>query len=501
MVVNNATLDWTGPKRLAWFKREAKSSFPLRPGPRQCPKKCNNCFRRNPDDETEQVRSLIDLKSFENMLLRKTNWFCQYQTMQYHPGQVENLKRVLESHRDQPVIYIVGANHYRDMKCIETMLNLVKLRKPDLLNNKTVEENTIIDNLNEKKSVAILIKLKSCPNGRDESRDSFGFSPNSVRKAIEIIMDSSKNQQSGLNPIIVPMAITKDHDKSAFYGLGLGSICIQILEAYPMNSYLEKLTTSCPATHLTQHLYHDISMNCIILPTHLVAFIILYLERENGVTRLDLVEYLDWLRNYSINTNMQIGFTGKSEDALEFSLSILRDYLCLIEGQYYIAKDHEKLMDYADLVIPIVAYHGLIARAILTENNCDSQFDPLLRLTEEARIEVNRDKVIEIVERLAGSIERSVACRRPCDTIENKTLEVFETMRTCGRYFAIKEPKFQPAKNMPLWAGDFEDDYDDNYYDRNKDNPAFQTRLILTQRKQKLDHLNLLMNALESFII
>lgn len=457
---------------LAFYKAKATKTLPLRPGPIQCIRNCANCVSRS-DKISSDREEIISSISYDDLITRKSLKFQSYQTIQYHPGQIDILKASLSS--SSATIYVVGLTNSHDINYLQMLLSHVGL--PNLTKLDRYSHEVI-------KNSYITIRFKTCSDVIGESQPL--LSPVELRDYLTPFFDQ--------NFTAVPVIITKDHSKVTI--LGTGSLCIQVLEPYNTSVYKPNIEISNISTHFVQHLYYDMSINAGVLPTHLVAFILLYSDCDYPINKKRLIDYFDWFRTSAIDTSMKICCTGETEDIVSFGLSVLNDYIDCREHTYRV-RNTSALLSYARLIIPFIAYQAIVSRAILEEHNCKEKGEIMTSFRPSIRIKVLKDKVVETSERLAEVLETRLPIRRPCMTITSCITATMEKMLSFGRYIKIEEPTMRPRYKC-AWAGDSDDD--DDYWLRNRSNPALMSWIILTQRDYRLDRLNLMMNSLDLFL-
>lgn len=465
-------------EKIAFFKLRPGQQIPKRPGAIQCIKNCSRCLSSSAElTKDEFDLEILSLSTYDNFLLRKRIWFTPYQSVQYHLGQIEILKTTMKRDTSIKTLFILATDNPDDLILFNDILSFKHLPTAHKVDNQN-----ILGSLEKFEAAAILVKFKSCPDresffGRGKRRllDEFSDLNQSLRPLV-----TSINEKQNTNFNIVIIVVTKDHDNLVVPGIG--SMCFNILEPY---------TERRKAEHFISHLYYDITRGAGILAPHVVAFLILYLNREDGVTLEDLTEYMEFFRKISIELDMQFAFTGSSHHAVKFGLEILRKYIRNY-GQTYSAMNHQALVEYADLVTPLVAYQGLISHAIMMVYN---DYDCHTNKNLAPSMRVNRDDVLETSQFHAKELEDIVPCRRPCLTSDLQIQEVFDYMCTSRHYFKIEEPKIKQRRPC-AWAGESDDD--EEYFLENQDNPAFQTWIVLSEKPDRIDKLNLFMNATKS---
>ena len=470
-----------------FFKTQPTHTLPLRPGPVQCVRNCTNCIIKHDYPIDTDTENIIAIKSYENLVIRKSLWFSKYQSIQYHPGQIELLKRTIWSERSQLNIYVVAATRLEDLKFLKMVMSHERVPRMHLIDSESASK---LDFIELRKHVLVPIKMKSCTvrNGSQENL----LEVRGLRDFLEPIVGKVMNN-SDYQVNIVPVVISKDHDKPVFFGIG--SVCIQVLEPYSLREYVNNLRTSHVTGHLVQHLYYDLARNVARLPCHIVAFLLLYLDRSDGVAHKDLVEYLEWFKK-AAELNMQTAFTGDHDDIIKFALMVLKDYVHIdSKSLIYRTVNIDALTDYANSITPNIVYYGIISRAILMLHNRDEKNTLMIKFSPNVRVRVMRDDVLELAESMAESMDNFIPCRRPCSTVNSCILDVFSQMRTFGHYFKVDEPRVCPRTGF---AGDY--DSDEDYFLSKRDDPAFKSWITLTQRAHRLDRLNLFVNAIESYL-
>lgn len=473
-------------QKIAFFKLRPSRQILKRPGAVQCIRNCSRCLAGSDTIKDELDEERLSLLTYDSLLLRKSKWFSSYQTILYHLAQTELLKTTLKRDISTKTIFILSTLNQSDVDLLNEILSLQNLPIAH-----KVEDRNLLDVLGKHRFVVVPIKFRSCPDGisffgANKQKPCFEFTD--LKHILHPLVKSIQEKQD-LKINCVPVVITKDHEN--FSIPGSGSICVQILEPYSLNNYVERTLHIEPTEHFSLHLYHDISRGAAVMPAHIVAFLILHLNREDGVAFKDLVDYMEFFKRISIEVDMQLAFTGSSTHAVEHGLEVLKEFIRETR-KTYLARDHSALMDYAYLVTPLVAYQGIISRAILIEYNESNFLNSKTVLTSGMR--VMRDRVLETCQFLANSIETIIPCRRPCLTREFQTQEVLTYMNTSRHYFRIEEPKLKPKKAC-AWAGESDDD--EEYFLSNQNNPAFQTWIVVSEKPQRVDRLNLFMRAIE----
>lgn len=444
--------------------------------------------------------NLLTMKSFDNLVARKGMKFSQYQSIQYHTGQTEVLKCSLI--KKIPTVYFVGLTDHKDLDFLNKVLTHVSLQPVGALST-SVSGDDLVETIKSAKdsahlSLAVPIQVRSCVT-KNHLLSKTGAPCFKTLAARNLLIPSitTAKREICYDFNVVTASITKEHDDPQFYGLG--SLCIQISEAFSLQSYISRLHIEDRSSHLVKHLCFDISRISAAFAPNLVAFIILYIEKDQGPTLEDLMTNIDWFRKTSIDTDLQIGFSGDTQCVVEFALLILRDFIKFdSKSSTFSVKVPEKLLDYACLVIPRIAFYGVIARAVLVEFRKSPGNQIVSALSSQYRIRVMKDNVMNISHGYADSIERLFPCRRPCTTIEQALSDALEQMNQFGKYLKVEEPQACRQPSKMRWAGDSDDD--EEYFWRNRNNPALKTWLLLTQRQYRLDRLNMFINAIDEFI-
>lgn len=481
------------PKELATFKYAPSKTIPTRQGPVQCIRNCTNCILNQNYDEDAEVENVIAIRSYDDLVQRQSIWISQYQTVQYHLGQVDVLKQTLKTIGPTLTIYVVATNRLKDIEILKKVLSREKLPSARLQVGSTLDPVRLRSD-STPSHIIVPIKLISCvtsvelEDGLLEVKD--------LRDLLASIVGELQAPGSELKIAIVPVAISKDHDKSTLFGVG--SICVQIMQPYPIQEYLQNARTHNKTNHLVQHLYHDLSLYSPRLPSQMVALLLVYLERPCGVSREDLVDYMEWFKKSSMEFDLHLAFTGETDQAIDFALLILEDYVQYDPDELvYRAKNIDALTYYASAMIPNLAYYGLISRAMLILYNRDDSNAPLVRFSPGVPVKVMRDDLLELGQDIAARLDNLLPCRRPCVDIRTSLVASFNSMMTFGKYFRIQEAHARQSKGLG-WLGDY--DSDEEYFLSKRDDPAFKAWVILTQRPYRLDRLNLFVNVVEAYL-
>jgi hypothetical protein len=477
----------TMPKELANFKYAPTKSLPSRPGPVQCVRNCTRCILNSSYDEDADVENLIAIKSYDDLVQRKSLWISKYQTIQYHLGQVDVLKQSLRIIKPDLVIYAVAATRFNDLDYFRTVLNHEKMPRARVWSGNFELDSKI-------NHIIVPIRLISCFT-KVIAGDGL-IEANEFRAFLDPLVNKIDSSRSSVTKAIVPVTISKDHDLARLFGMG--SICVQIMQPYPMNDYLNNAGTLDKTSHLVQHIYHDLSRYSARLPTHVVALLLVYLDRPHGVSREDLIDYMDWFRRSSMEFDLHMAFTGESIKAIEFALLVLEDYVQYDATEFvYRPRNIEALTYYASGMISNFAYFGLISKTILVLHNRNEDNTPLARFSAEKQIKVMKDDLLELAQDMAEKLDSLLPCRRPCVDISTALVASFNSMMTFGKYFSIREAYARPNKGLG-WLGDY--DSDEEYFLSKRDDPAFKPWVLLTRRPYRLDRLNLLMNTIEAYL-
>lgn len=422
--------------------------------------------------------------SYDDLIRRQSVWFSSHQSIQYHVGQFKVLQTDLQD-ISKETIFVVALTNPSDVKFLDLAL---KHSISNKINLDVIAPGAPLDTLTYEDNHYKTIPLLYQSHPSDFSKNSSLFGPRKLDNFLEPIIESLKGDRE-LDIQIALAVITKDHDRRILPGLG--SVCIQMLEPFSLQDYLRNALTDHPSSHLVCHIYHDVALSAAILPTQLVAFLILYLEREDGVTLEELIKYTKWFRNISIDINMHMAFIGEGRQIVEFGLLMLDNLINKSKG-YYKPKDFASLSDYASPITALIAYQGIISRAILVEHNKSKLTIDTVFLPGDS-VRVARDDVISTSGKIAGRLELFIVTRKPCIDVETMIKQEMSKMQLSGRYFAIQEPKINATKTQAFWAG--EEDSDEEYFEMNKNKDAFKTWIQLTSNPERLDRLNMFINA------
>lgn len=432
----------------------------------------------------------MSLMSYEDLVQRDSLWLTKFQTIQYHPGQISLLRQTVYKLEPSLLIYVVAATERVDLDYLAKVLSREKLPVGDI-----VESGRKIQ-YGQKGHFTIPIEMRSCPV---DAKQSGLFNVRQLLDTLEPMVDRLNQlifEKNIPNIVIAPVALTKEHEESS--RLDIGSFCVQILEPYSLNEYIANLKSRYRTGHLIQHLYHDLALNGARMPSNVVAFLIMYLDRPTGVSHDDLIEYIDWLRKSAMTFNLHLAFTGSSHDVLEFALVALARFIRQDAATGVITVvNFEALAEYASPIVTNVAYYGVISRAILMLHNRNEKNSLRNNLGPSEEIKVMKDDLIELSGDLAASFDTKIPCRPPCKTVQTCINDAFTWMQTCAHYFRIQEARIRQSAGR-AWAGDY--DSDEEYFMSRRDDPAFKPWVILTQRPYRLDRLNLFMNAVEPFL-
>lgn len=495
-------------RRIAAYKIEPTRSLPMRPGPLQCIRNCSNCVPNVINGEMiyPQVDSL-NIKTFDNLLIRTGKHSSSYHSIQYHSGQLDVLKQARKVNPCKLFIYIVALNKDTDVDYFKFVLEHGKsdikfdLPLPEFFfyeDRDTIREylwpNFYLNP--DKNNITILVQRTTCVVRTSQRIKSY-FDIEEIRDFLNTLMGIISDEGKEFDSLIVPVSVTKDHDIVTKFGYGCGSVAVQIMEPFLLSPCLKFYTESLDMTNMTVHLYYDLFHNAIILAPNMVAFLILFLHRpEVGIQLHDLEVFMKWFIDSAIDIDLHYGFSGHIDDSIDYSLVLLQPYIKQNINGSVLVKNEDGLMDYANIVIPIVAYYGIIARSIIIEHNIAKPDEILTNFDENVGIEVNKDKVLKTAVHLGILLESTLPCKKPCITIEARVNEVFEQMSRVRRFFQIKQAN-NPYKVG--WTGDIE--VDENYSQSFRENYHFEPSLVVTKNVHRLDRLNLFMNAINSYII
>lgn len=488
-------------RNVADFKVRPTSALPIRPGPLQCIRNCPTCTCRQPQEGDSRDRerdhsgnqetfdeSMAHIKSYENLLIKARILFCPYQSVQYHPAQFDLLKRNLKSAGASRIIYIVATNDLKDLHYFGKVVDHVRLEpRPVAIANKA-------DNLLDRTEQALVIPLhyRSCVTDAKEVASNNLFDIKDVADSLEVLIDKCQFEPDD-DLKIVPCVITKDHNKNLPFGIG--SICIQVQEPYSVQSYLKMIDSSNPSEHIAQHILHDIATNIPLLPTHIIAFLLLNLDRDNGPDFQDLVKSYRWFDKNRMGLNLHFGFTGDAECIVRFALFVLKDFISS-ELDTYRVINTEALMAYGNTLLPNIAPISLLSRAILTANNACESNEMIFKFEPDRKVRVLKDVTMDTFLGLIEEIESVIPLRRPCDKLENFVDRTLDNVKTYFRFFRLEIPmRFRRDNAQMRWGFDIEED--DVYREAQLNNPIFKDWINVTQRSNRLDQLNLFVNAIE----
>lgn len=472
--------------RVAFYKYMPTCNIPHRKGPLQVIRSCQSCIRDTRVPLGDGLDDVLPFMCYDDLVMRNSIWFSSYQSIQYHTGQFEVLRASLLSVQ-MNTLFVVAQTNLTDIKFLESAL------KHSISSN--IQLHTIVSeakfdtsNLDHDHYQAFPLLYQSCPSEISTKNASFG--PSKLDRFLDQMFEKVTDVE-GRNFRIVVVVITKEHDKRMLPGLG--SVCIQMLEPFSLQDYARNTNTAYLSKHLVKHIYFNVAQSAAILPSQIISFLLLFLEREEGVSLDDLIKYTDWFRKLSLDIDMHLGFTGHTTDIVKFGLFMLKS-LIYKSGNYYNPKDFKRLATFANPVTALIAYQGIIARAILVEHNkidltcSETVFRP------DISVRVVRDDVISTGKLLAENLELILPCRKPCVDDETMLNQELSKMQLSGRYLLIQEPKINVKASRTFWAG--EEDSDEEYFEMNKDKDAFKTWIQLTTDPQKLDRLNLFINAI-----
>lgn len=480
------------PKELAVFKFAPSRTSLVRSGPVQCIRNCPNCILNQIFDDDADAENVIAIKSYDDLVSRKSLWSPKYQTIQYHLGQIDVLKHSLRTIEPKLVIYVIAATRLKDIVYFKQVISHEKLPKASIHSGPDLDLNKFL--LEPRTSQIIVpIRIISCYTNIESEPGLLGV--DGLRNLLAPLTGVTDSARIGLQTVIVPVMISKDHDRAGL--IGLGSVCIQIMQPYPLDEYLRNARAEDKTVHLVQHLYHDLSVYGSSLPCQVVALLLVYLDRPLGVSRDDLVDYMLWLKRSSMELSIHMSFTGQVEQIIDFALMVLKDFVHYDPIELvYRPKDTDALSQYASALIPNLAYYGIISKSILLLHNENETTSQQVRFTPECPIKVMKDDLIELAEDMAKEIDSLVPCRRPCIDFGTSVQNSFNSMVTFGKFFRVQEPRAKQARSG--WLGDY--DSDEEYFLSKRNDPAFKPWVILTQRPYRLDRLNLFMNVVEAYL-
>lgn len=484
-------------KRLiADFKFRPTSAPPVRQGPLQLIRTCPTCSSRQhqsydePNQQNQDGRndyydeSMSMIKSYENLLLKRKIPLCPYLSVQYHPGQFDLLKANLSSGPPSCVLYVVAINDLKDLYYFKQVLDYVHMTPEPV--TITTKKKTLLDI--KERAIVIPLRYTTC-SGQTKGEL---FNVRDVADIIEPLVDKCQFE-SGYDLRIVPAVITKDHNKNLIPALG--SLCIQVHEPYSVQSYLRMVNSSHPSDHIARHILHDIATQIPLLPTHIIAFIILNLDRELGPTFDDLLEYFKWFDKNRMGLNLHFAFTGGAESIVRFALLVLKDFISA-KGDNYRITNIEALIAYANAVLPNIAPLSLLARAVLSANNACEHDEVMLKFEPDHKVRVLKDVTMDTFLGFTEEMESLIAFVRPCDKLEEFVERTLDNIKTHFRFFRVEIPmRFKRDNARMRWGFDIEED--EIYREAQLNNPIFKDWINVTQRDYRLDQLNLFVNAIE----
>lgn len=490
---------------IADFKMRPSSSVPMRQGPLQCIRNCPNCTSRSHIDTSinpsifEQKRNtseddfdenMANMKGYVNLLINKNLAYCPYQTVQYHPGQLELLKwRIKTRQASSQIVYIVAVTDYDDLEYFKLILAHERVKPAPNLPEAEAYCTVVPDD----KATIIPISLKSCHTHQNTKRKQLQ-NEGALNKLKLYVDDCLKNQQVGQDALLVPVVISKDHDRRHIYSVG--SLCIQVHEPYSFQNLLRTCDDlPRPADFVMKHIQHDLLMNYPLLPSHIVAFILMGCEEE--VSAAELIDYYLWLDKNRLAFNLHLAFTGTPESVIEFGLHILREYVECRNGRHKI-KNYDAICDYMERVLPNVTPLGMMAQAVLAVNYAyNEDCGVVYKFEPDVRLRVLKDETIKSFIDISTKYDDAIPFRKPCVDRNEFAERALDNIITHFRYFKLDIPmRFKRDNAKMRWGFDIEED--EVYRETQSNNPIFKDWINVTQNEKRLKQLNLCVTALDN---
>lgn len=484
--------------------------MPIRPGPLQCIRNCPSCTSRVQDDDSsarapegEPKQNKVDfdeamanLKGYANLMIDKKQFLCPFRTVQYHLGQLDLLKWRLATRKAPcPVIYVVGLTEINDLEYLKLILAKEKVEPfPSL-----VETRHNCCFISGDSAMIWPRSLRSCPPSPDSDVGEI-LSDDEILDSLEIFVDTRTRHQvadPGKDIILVPVVISKDHSER--YPYGVGSLCVQIHEPYSLANLLRAIgQLPKPAEHILKHLHHDMSLNYPLLPSHIVAFLLMSCDGEICVA--DLIDHYEWLEKNRLALNLHFAFTGDSESVVNFGLYVLEKYIKQRDNNTFGVVNYDAMIDYMQRLFPNIAPLSIMAQSILGANYAASEEDDMWsRFEPDHKIVVRKDKTMELFNEIAEEHDESIPFRRPCVKMEDFADRTLDNITTHFRYLKVDSAmRFKRDNSKMRWGFDIEED--DYYREAQIDNPIFQDWINVTQSASRLKQLNICVNSMDQIL-
>lgn len=194
-------------------------------------------------------------------------------------------------------------------------------------------------------------------------------------------------------------------------------------------------------TALSHHLVYDMWRCSSLMPTSMVAFLLLTKHRK-GVTLAELVASYQWLEETANARKMSVAFTGAASEAVHYALHYLGD-LVLLEADILVPRlelpDVFELMHHCNQVSPLLILDAVVASSVCSLLVGEvSSGDPL---------EVSREEVVKESVFLCQLLAREFIFAPPCADLWTTLMEAVDSFVTSE---ALKLPQSPMVRGRRL---------------------------------------------------
>ncbi|KAK6621935.1 hypothetical protein RUM44_001742 [Polyplax serrata] len=216
-----------------------------------------------------------------------------------------------------------------------------------------------------------------------------------------------------------------------------------------------------------RHVIYDSFKACAVMATNSVAFLLLHKFRD-GVTLKELVASLDQLRKQLASDNRDVGFTGESENVVEYAIQLLGPDFVKREKRKSVENNSEviefifpvvdlpnviNLSYYSNTVVSHFVNEGVVATAICCSIDCESN-----------KYTVSLDEIIRKSLELCEIFQFEFIFAKPCESLEHVITETVDKL-ICMNILSTQEiANLEYEDWSQKVARTFDDSEDDEFY-------------------------------------
>lgn len=483
------------------IKRNNFSNIPAKPANLYITEPCKTCVPSrceedwNKENEATPLGSLV---GFNNHYKRETaatiQGLCKYQSVQYHPGQLERLKKSIESRPHVPTLLLVNASLAHDLYFLDDLMLSNNLKKSFPYMKHHRSNKNLNYSLQQYKSVSVPIKIFNCCVEDEfyyDRKEDECWELNEIPTLLRYVTHNMDNDNT-YDVRIVQVSINKDHDCSSLWGIG--TICLHLIQPFYFREFHLKNANLPPHLALVHHFATDTSACSPVLAPSIMAFILCYMDHVGSITFEELDSLFLWFMRSAIANNVHLAFTGKMEYIREYCFLVLGDLIRVDDERCLVLPiKYDKLKDQAEIVVPKMARMGLIAYAMLKANNSNSAIQ---QRKLKPGMKISKKKVLQQARKILEFLENRMLFRKPCEQIDDYIYSSFNTLGELYGYFSLTDPAaLRKDRNDFLGCQDYDSDYPSDV----DDNPMYDPWISLSPRGYRCDRLNLCLNAIHEY--